>query len=421
MSGQVELDGPLVTWRAKDVPAGVSVEGRVAVPILTLDVPPGPAPILPGIRAEERAAADEANRRRSILNFGTDDPVRLARINRWFILVPLVGWIAFGLLWREWGAEPESSHDISRHVREPPQDPPALVPPLLNFGTLDGSALAATIVDLAQRGALRITEERGDQRFGGSVDWRFERGAYPSRLRPFEQKVLSRLFESGASSTSTYSELVAWTEADPRLARRWWSDFAELVNDEFRAREYTESGPGFPVVLNLGVATIVLALSINTLVLGAVIGVVGILSALAQFGATLLVGRRTPKGTSRASQWKAFRRFLLDFSNLRTAPGGHLELWERYLVYSVALGVSEEVSKGIAMKIPVEQQPDFAAWYRTAGAGGIARFGVYAASFRSAMVGAFGSSSSGRPAEGALVPPGGTPEAPSATVAPRAG
>ena len=393
MSGDVEIDGATVTWRAEDVPPGVAVEGRVAVPVLALGLPPGPAPILSGIVADERAAADEANRRRSILTFGTTDPVRLARMNRWFILVPLVGWIAFGLLWLEWGPEPERARDIGRHVREPPHDPPALVPPLLNHGVLDGAALAATIVDLAQRGALQIIEDRGAPRAGTPVEWRFERGTYPRDLSPFEQKVLHRLFESGPtpSSTSTYSELAAWTRDNPVFARRWWSDFADLVKDDFRARGFVQSGPAFPVVLNLGVALVVLALSVNALVIGALVGVVGIASALVQFGATLLVGRRSARAARQVAEWKTFRRFLLDFSNMRNAPAGHLPLWERYLVYAVALGISEEVSKGIAMKIPVDQQAGFAPWYRTVGPGGIARFGVYAASFRASVSDLFGS------------------------------
>ena len=393
MSGNVDVDGATVTWRAEDVPAGVAVEGRVAVPILAVDLPPGPAPILPGIAADEQAAADEANRRRSILNFGTTDPVRVARINRWFLLVPLVGWLTFGLLWREWGAEPERARDIGRHLREPPHDPPALVPPLLNRGALDGAALAATIVDLAQRGALHITEDRGAAGAGTPVEWRFERGTYPNGLSAFERKVLQRLFDGGPTpkSTSSHSELAAWTTENPVVARRWWSDFADLVNDDFRARGYVESGPAFPVVLNLAVALVVLALSVNALLIGALVGAVGIASALTQFGATLLVGRRSPSATRRVSEWKAFQRFLLDFSNMRNAPTGHLPLWERYLVYAVALGISEEVSKGIAMKIPVEQQAGFAPWYRTVGPGGIARFGVYAASFRSSLSDRFGS------------------------------
>lgn len=412
LSGDVEVDGSMVTWEAENLPPGVPVDGRVAIPIEEVGMPAGPAPILPGMAADEQAAADEANRRRSILKFATTDSVRVGRINRWFILIPLVGWIAFGLLWREWGAEPESRRDIGRHVREPPHDPPALVPPLLSYGALDGSALAATIVDLAQRGALQITEERAGRDLGGAVEWRFDRGRHPGGLRPFEQKVLHRLFEHGP--TSTYSELAAWAEQDPRLARRWWSDFADLVNDEFRARGYVESGPAFPVVLNVGVAMVVLALSVNALVLGAIAGVVGIASALAQFGATLVVGRRSPRGTRRAAEWKAFRRFLLDFSNMRNAPGGHLELWERYLVYGVALGISEEVSKGIAMKIPVEQQPAFASWYRSVGPGGIARFGVYAASFRSAMSAYFGPAPAGQVSVGKVASGVGEP-GPSAT------
>ena len=38
-------------------------------------------------------------------------------------------------------------------------------------------------------------------------------------------------------------------------------------------------------------------------------------------------------------------------------------LWERYLVYAAALGVSEQLAAGLAARIPAEEQSNFAPWY----------------------------------------------------------
>lgn len=366
---EVPVEANRVQWTAQDVPSGVAVEGRVAVPRQSLNLGSGPAPILPAIVAEEAAAAAESGRRRAAPRELPLDRVRTAELNRWFALVPLVGWIAFLLMWREWGREPSVGREVGRYVREPPDDPPALVGPLLDNGTIDTRAASATIVDLAQRGAIDITEETG-----GPEGWVLRRGVRPAELLPFEARLLDRLFAEG--DTITGEQIARWAREHPAAAARWWASFCSMVQDELRRRHYVDEGPTFPFLVNVGVGFLVLVLSINALTAGALVGAVGILSAILQMGATLALGRRTPAGVQRVAEWRAFRRFLLDFANLREAPVGHLHLWERYLVYSVALGLSPDVAKGIAMKLPVDAEGAFASWFHTASPGGLHRFGV---------------------------------------------
>ena len=82
-----------------------------------------------------------------------------------------------------------------------------------------------------------------------------------------------------------------------------------------------------------------------------------------QGAATLSLRRRTIAGAQRVAEWKAFRRHLEDFSDLEDAPVGHLILWERYLVYAVALGVTARVARALAARIPPEQASTFAPWF----------------------------------------------------------
>lgn len=46
------------------------------------------------------------------------------------------------------------------------------------------------------------------------------------------------------------------------------------------------------------------------------------------------------------SRWEAFKKFLVDYSNLEEAKLASIELWEHYFVYAVTLGVAEKVAKG---------------------------------------------------------------------------
>lgn len=46
------------------------------------------------------------------------------------------------------------------------------------------------------------------------------------------------------------------------------------------------------------------------------------------------------------ARWVAFKKFLVDYSNLEEAKLASIQIWEHYFVYAVALGVADKVAKG---------------------------------------------------------------------------
>ena len=59
----------------------------------------------------------------------------------------------------------------------------------------------------------------------------------------------------------------------------------------------------------------------------------------------------------RVARWRAFRRFLTEFSSLPEAPALAVIIWEHYLVYAVALGCADEVEKQVTTIIPPQELP----------------------------------------------------------------
>lgn len=60
----------------------------------------------------------------------------------------------------------------------------------------------------------------------------------------------------------------------------------------------------------------------------------------------------------RVARWSAFRRFLKEFSTFQDAPALAVTVWERYLVYAVALDVAERVEKQVREILPQEDIPE---------------------------------------------------------------
>jgi uncharacterized membrane protein len=158
------------------------------------------------------------------------------------------------------------------------------------------------------------------------------------------------------------------------------------------------------VLLAVGAAA-ALALLLQAWIGAAVAG----LTAVAVLALSGLLRRRTEKGARKHAEVAGLRAFLRDFSLVDDVPVGHLALYERYLVYAVALGVADQLIEGLRMRFPelADPQQGFAPWYVVGTSGGLGggldklaslgTVGGFASEFSKATASAFSppSSSSG--------------------------
>lgn len=401
LQGVVRPSGTTVTFQVDDVPEGRFVEGRVALPSTAFTVTPSGAPRLPTILSEEKERADAANRDRVVKRtLAIASPV-----------LALGGIVVFLVLWGRWGKEPDAPPDVGDYWREIPPERPAVITAVEPWGTVPHSAFGATLVDLAQRGYLTITEQRRDRLIlKDEVDFLFTPTPRPDDgLTEYEKALLLRLFPSGQPITQ--AQVVDDAKKQRTDAVAFWNTFAERVKEDFDARGFQPtSGRAKVYLLHLLTLIVLTGVGVLALAKGAVLGVVPIVVAGVLLLLTLLLRQRTPAGRRKLAEVRGLRRFLKDFSRLEDAVVGDMILYERYLVYAVALGVADELVEGLRLRVPeiASGATTFAPWYvgshlgdggRTAGSGfeGLASIGSFASSFSAATAAAFSppSSSSG--------------------------
>ncbi len=366
LQGAVHVGTDSVTFRAPAVPRGTFVEGRVAIPVARMPgLPPSTEARLPRILAEEssfiratkdaRARAAEAAQRerdaRAALSWGA--PV-----------VVLAGILGFLWLWKRYGKEPAPITPVGEYFRDLPDDPPAVVEGLVHWGTISATAFSATVLDLAQRGFLTVTETRVDRALlPDRTDYELtatekDRG----ELKAFERTALEQVFAGG--SPVLQSEIAKYARAHQSEAQGRWNSFKADAATSLRSRKYINGHRSKPFLLNIASALVVGVVGVGTLGLHLwVVGGIAVAWAVAQLALTPLLRQRSPLGNQRFLEWQGVRNYLRDFSQLADAPVGHLVLWERYLVYATALGVSEQLAQGLAARIPPEEQTQFAPWY----------------------------------------------------------
>ncbi len=271
-----------------------------------------------------------------------------------FVPVLLLG----GFVWtrfQRFGREPEVQ-DIGPYYREPAQDiAPSFVPYVLTqmnpgAGAL-GVAISATLIDFTRKGYLSLLNVRHNGVFGiGARDeTHFKLEKRPdTKLSPFETE-LWQIIEAanGGDGILSPSELKTYFQHSTSLA----TSLSSLPRDSYEKQygQLLDQGSESQKVMTIIVgvvgailcfaAAFILNLSPGITATLVVVGIgSGILTAVA--GATL--SRWNADKLLNARKWLAYKRFLSDFSQMKTAPPEHFKLWDYHFVYATALGVAAQ-------------------------------------------------------------------------------
>jgi Predicted membrane protein len=218
--------------------------------------------------------------------------------------------------------------------------PPAGVRPG-EAGTLvdsiaDDRDITATIVDLAVRNQLQITQT-------APKEWTFVRRFNPQdQLCDYEERFLDRLFSSGnrVSTQALRDESYATLMADVR--KSLYDRVVEL--HWFRANpSHVRAGAivGGVALIGLGVGLGFLA----GLVGWGLLGLAVVLSGLAVLVRSNHFGRRTATGSAILAQTKGFELYLTtaEAEQIRFEEG--IDVFSRYLPYAIVFGVAERWTK----------------------------------------------------------------------------
>ncbi len=299
-----------------------------------------------GADAEAEAAAAAARFRARV------GPLLTLTFGAFGILLILGGPAALYLLWYRLGRD-KPVQMVAEYLPEPPDNiSPGLVGTLLDEQA-DMEDIVATLVDLAQRKVISITEEKtGSLLTARDFIYRYENHDLP--VSDFETRLLVSLF--GHKSEVRLSQIRDKFHSKlPGLKK--------ALYQEATAQDYFARSP--ETVRNqygcLGVGLLALAAAVGiglTALFGHLTGAAalpGVGLAVTALGCLLLarfMPRKTDKGAETAARWQAFKRYLRDidrYSDLEEQK----ELWDRWLPYAIAFGIdSHYIGKFAAVDAP---------------------------------------------------------------------
>ncbi len=255
-------------------------------------------------------------------------------------LLPIGFFLGMFLLWRRRGRD-DPSAVYAKYVSEPPSDlSPGLVGALIDE-KVDTKEVVATIVDLAKRGYLEITDAEKEHVLSKQMTI-FTRLKSLDDLAGFEKKVAESLFDSNHPDQVTTKDLKNhfYTHVQPIVEQV----YAEVTKGglfyanpkKVRSRWL---GYGFLVAVILGGLTAIMGVTgvpgWGWFLLGSIIAVI-IVWAFSPH-----MPRRTAKGAQEQKKWEAFRNYLNDLTRFQDMEAAK-DKFEKYLPYAIAFGVEKQ-------------------------------------------------------------------------------
>ena len=287
----------------------------------------------------EKNFAEEANRER-------DRAVKIMGL-KWLVFGAAACWIIFvgTFIYLKNGKRYKVKAPYGEYFRELPDDyTPAVAGAVVSRTAIKPEHLFATVMDLVRKDFLELIEEENQ-----TILRRTEERDFTS-LKPYEKYVLDWYINDMGDGMEVVLENVEKYISGSRNAKKFYSKYQvwyKGVADDLK---------------NLGIVK-AKSKKIPTL-LGVFTGFLmfpgGVFMAqkfgepkfmIFTFGAIPFIifsgskRKLSLEAEEAYARWSAFKKFLVDYSNLEEAKTASIHIWEHYFVYAVALGVAEKVAK----------------------------------------------------------------------------
>lgn len=361
LDASVEINSDAtITYQVPLVSAGSYAEARVLIPsgwLSGMSASDSNAHFasarLDTVLNEERTWADRANAQRATA-LGV-------------LLVVVVGCLVM-LVWGirsfvRYGKElePDFKDDYWRDI--PVQgEHPAVIGRLWRFDKEDTADFAATIMHLANEGALVIS--KGSYEVDGVLKSKTVEDYYLTRVPEQELKLnseldrqaMSLLFDTIAQGQPSFwlGSIKAFADEHPQELNAAMMRWQGLVTSHTIAGEYFES---YSKTKRSRMACIAVIIVVVCAVIGFAFSnpltlIPGIIAGVALFVVSRFMDRRTQKGVDAYARCKALKKWLTEFSSLNERPSSDVKVWGEFMVYAYLFGVAEEAMRELRNVVP---------------------------------------------------------------------
>ncbi len=252
--------------------------------------------------------------------------------------LPIIALVILLILWYKKGRDEGAGRSIAPEFVPPSKLSPAEVG-VLTDEKADIRDLTGTIIDLARRGYIKITEGKSGRLFGGK-DFTFEKIKKDlNNLSENEQLVMTSLF-GGQDKVTT-----------GQLRNKFYTKLPGLYEKFYQRIENKKYFRGNPAKVRntyLAIGGILMGMGVVGMVVFTIIfqsvwlGIGFFLSGVITMIFAFFMPGRTREGRLEFDKWQGFKMFLTKTDRFGTSDNVTQEVFEQYLPFAIVMGVEKQ-------------------------------------------------------------------------------
>ncbi len=332
------------------------------------------------VAQEKQWQAEAAASRQAAVRREEAQRQRWARGKWLLILVAFFGIYYVYHLYSRFGRRPEVLFQEKTISYIPEAIKPALVGYLVWSQQVGGTALTATLFDLARRGFL-ILREIGNEKKGFfsisglDYEWGLDRKKYSSEsgtLDLFERELVRFLFDdlAGGEDSITVKEM----KKKSTLFRKFFRKWQKMVQKAGKERGWFDETSQKKMWWGFGASILMDLLVIPGGILFGPYTFILLGAGMIMMVGSLFIAHRTAEGEMLARQWKALRRFLMKKKYEELDSNEYSGVISEYIIYGTVLGLVKKHYRDLVLRLDQNQAGLIFPWY----------VGIHAGSFNPA-------------------------------------
>ena len=289
----------------------------------------------------ENKLADKADRERKFAQMrGTIGNIVFFLWGGWIIFV-----VAFNYVKNR--KKYKVTNEYGEYFREAPDDFSPAVGGSIAYRYVSPNQLLATVMDLVRRDIFEMIEDRVNNK---TI---LRKNSYDEKaLKNYEKFVVDWYIDEIGNGTEVSMEEIEENIRDRKNAIKFGRNYEkwESMVEKDLEKVGFEKEPVKKLPKALGMITGFLSMPLGPFLAAYFDNgkfIIFTFVAFAMLNFTISTrGKYTLEAEKLRAKWLAFKKFLVDYSNLEEAKLASIYIWEHYFVYAIALGVAEEVAKG---------------------------------------------------------------------------
>ena len=348
----IDLDDKTVEAKISEVLPGESVDIRLTFDTSIVDakrvLKHSNVTALDGILEVETKRAEEANLLRDELISKRNRAIVLS-----FVLIGSI--LGLGVfIYFKYGKSPKSNY-YSKYNREFIDEYNVEVIDYLMHRKITPNALSASIMNLIYKKNISVKELEKNKNYEFTL-------IHLDKLNDSEKLLVDFLFDTvGKNKVNTENQktftlkdlkkYASGTKTCTSFIKSYTAWQANVLEHGKSENFFTDSG--VPKIIGLFVLFVAIFLLMYIIhnQIDFIMSYVAIFLSVIFFIYTLVIYKKTKKGSEHFARWKAFRNFLDDFGSFELKELPEIILWERYLVYATIFGLADKVEASMNVHI----------------------------------------------------------------------